>query len=106
MQVQKNLPRKKRRKLEAAREMLEDNEEEEEEEEEGENKKRGRSRVSISVIHIVLDKIIKHCIDYERICLSGERQEEEERRSREERIDTSGSWLQASKGCKSKTESN
>lgn len=48
MQVQKNLPRKKRRKLEAAREMLEDNEEDEEEEG---DEKRGRSRVSISVIH-------------------------------------------------------
>ncbi|KAG5414318.1 hypothetical protein IGI04_001885 [Brassica rapa subsp. trilocularis] len=46
MQVQKNLPRKKRRKLEAAREMLEDNEgdEDEEEEEDGEDQKRGRSR--------------------------------------------------------------
>ncbi|EOA19057.1 hypothetical protein CARUB_v10007717mg [Capsella rubella] len=42
---EKNLPRKKRRKLEAAREMLEDDEEEEEEEEEeGGDKKRGRSR--------------------------------------------------------------
>lgn len=49
MQVQKNLPRKKRRKLEAAREMLEDNEGEEAEEEGDE--KRGKSRVSISVIH-------------------------------------------------------
>lgn len=47
MQAQKNLPRKKRRKLEAAREMLEDNEEEDEEEEEGDDEKRGRSRVSI-----------------------------------------------------------
>ena len=50
MQVQKNLPRKKRRKLEAAREMLEDNEgDEDDEEEDGEDQKRGRSRVSISV---------------------------------------------------------
>lgn len=49
MQVQKNLPRKKRRKLEAAREMLEDNEGEEAEEEGDE--KRGKSRVIISVIH-------------------------------------------------------
>jgi ATP-dependent RNA helicase DDX27 len=44
MQVQKNLPRKKRRKLEAAREMLEDNEGEEEEEDEEGDEKRGRSR--------------------------------------------------------------
>jgi ATP-dependent RNA helicase DDX27 len=41
---EKNLPRKKRRKLEAAREMLEDNEGEEEEEDEEGDEKRGRSR--------------------------------------------------------------
>ena len=101
MQVQKNLPRKKRRKLEAAREMLEDNEEEDEEEEEGEDEKRGRSRVSI--LQCLCDRN-KHCIDYERVCVSGEQEEEE--RTREERIDTRGSWLQTSKGGKSKTESN
>ncbi|CAN6988248.1 unnamed protein product [Brassica rapa subsp. trilocularis] len=46
LEREKNLPRKKRRKLEAAREMLEDNEgdEDEEEEEDGEDQKRGRSR--------------------------------------------------------------
>ena len=49
MQVQKNLPRKKRRKLEAAREMLEDNEGEED----GEDEKRGRTRVSISVTTVI-----------------------------------------------------
>lgn len=69
MQVQKNLPRKKRRKLEAAREMLEDNEREEEEDEEGEEDgKRGRSRVSISVIthpSVYSRYIMKHCADYE-----------------------------------------
>ncbi|KAL0874029.1 hypothetical protein Bca101_023734 [Brassica carinata] len=65
LSVQKNLPREKRRKLEAAREMLEDDEEEED----------------------------------------GKRQEEEAR-IRYERSDTSGSWLQASQGCKGKTESN
>jgi len=71
MQVQKNLPRKKRRKLEAAREMLEDNEGEEEEEDEEGDEKRGRSRVSISEIHITLSLSLslsrrddKHCIDF------------------------------------------
>ena len=49
MQAQKNLPRKKRRKLEAAREMLEDNEGEED----GEDEKRGRTRVSISVTTVI-----------------------------------------------------
>lgn len=105
MQVQKNLPRKKRRKLEAAREMLEDNEGEEDEEE---DERRGRSRVSVSVIHIYqsLADTVKHCIDYEcEFCFSGERQEEE-RGDREERIDASGSWLPSSKGRESEAESN
>ncbi|RID79108.1 hypothetical protein BRARA_A01876 [Brassica rapa] len=44
LEREKNLPRKKRRKLEAAREMLEDNEGDEDEEEDGEDQKRGRSR--------------------------------------------------------------